>query len=106
MPALCREGEEQLHLPRWFSSSGIHIGSNPAASASPTSFSYASSSVLFLDPSFSFGHTSAPDPLLSNERLSLGEEFTCKRFEVWAFSPAAAEQEHGERPDKEAQHRG
>lgn len=90
---MCREAEEHLHLPRWYSSSGIHIGSNPTASASLTSFSYASSSVLFLDPSFSFGHTSAPDPLLSNERLSLGEEFSCKLFEVWALSEEREEEE-------------
>jgi hypothetical protein len=90
---LHREGEEQLHSFRWFSSSGIHIGSN--SSASPT-FSYASSSVLFLDPSFSFGHTSAPDPLLANERLSLGEEFRCTLFEVWTFSDDLAEEEEKE----------
>lgn len=77
--------EEGSHYAPWISSSGIHIG--PASTTSP-SINLSSSAILYLDPSFSFGHTSPPDSSMSLERLSLAEEFKSRLFEVWAFSPA------------------
>lgn len=76
---------EEAYAP-WLSSSGIHIGLLPCLSSSSPSST--ASAILYLDPSFSFGHTSLPDPAMTHETLSLGEEFKCHLFEVWAFTGA------------------